>query len=169
MVKSCIRQTEDKQMRLNNSVNWSWTCCAMLLALTFVHWPNGAVSPVHAVEVDCVEGDESIECRAQAGDRGAIYVLGRRAYDNARESGDFSEALRLSRQLTDYGDKNGKRLLKMVHMQLGWGAHNDYVEAYGWLSEGIAGGDDYLVRWRGMLADKMTPDQLEQAKELTAD
>jgi len=36
------------------------------------------------------------------------------------------------------------------------------------LSEGIAGGDDYLVKWRGMLADKMTPDQLEQAKELTA-
>ena len=31
-----------------------------------------------------------------------------------------------------------------------------------------AGGDDYLVKWRGMLADKMTPDQLEQAKELKA-
>jgi hypothetical protein len=55
----------------------------------------------------------------------------------------------------------------MVHMQLGWGAHKDYVQAYVWLSEAIAGGSDYLVTWRKMLTEKMTPEQLAKAKELT--
>lgn len=63
------------------------------------------------------------------------------------------------------GDKNGERLLKMVYMQLGWGAHRDYVQAYGWLSEGIADGVKYLVTWREKLIAKMTPDQLAQAKK----
>jgi hypothetical protein len=119
-----------------------------------------------AEEPACPEGDGWLECRAKAGDRMAIYVLGRNAYDNARESGDFSEALRLSRDLAVTGDKNGERLLKMTQMQLGWGAHKDYVQAYVWLSEAIAGGSDYLVKWRAMLMEKMTPAQLAKAKEL---
>lgn len=155
-------------MHVNNSMNWSLGGVAILLALTFAPWPMDIVGPAYSEEVDCPEGDESIECRAQAGDRIAIYVLGRQAYDEARESGDFTEALGLSRQLVDMGDKNGKRLSKMVYMQLGWGAHNDYVQAYVWLSEAIAGGDDYLIKWRDMLGEKMPPDQLEQAKELTS-
>lgn len=141
---------------------------AILIALAYAPWPNGVANLVCAEETACPEGGASFECRAKAGDRMAIYVLGRRAYDDARETGDFSEALRRSRQLADEGDKNGKRLLKMVHMQLGWGAHNDYVQAYAWLSEAIAGGEDYLVKWRSMLTEKMTPDELETAKELTA-
>ncbi len=96
----------------------------------------------------------------------AIYVKGRDAYDGARTSGDFSEALALSRQLAAKGDKNGERLLKMVYLQLGWGAHRDYVQAYVWLSEGIAGGGDYLVAWRNKLMEKMTPEQVAEAKKL---
>lgn len=53
----------------------------------------------------------------------------------------------------------------MVYMQLGWGAHRDYVQAYSWLSEGIADGVKYLVTWREKLIAKMTPDQLAQAKK----
>ncbi len=98
--------------------------------------------------------------------RMAVYSKGRNAYDNARTSGDFSEALALSRQLAGKGDKNGERLLKMVYLQLGWGGHRDYVQAYKWLSEGIAGGADYLVRWRQILTEKMTADQLAEAKKM---
>ena len=70
---------------------------------------------------------------------GGVYVLGRNAYESGRESGDFTEALRLARQLDASGDKNGDRLLKMVYLQLGWGGHTDYVQAYVWLSEAMAG------------------------------
>jgi hypothetical protein len=140
---------------------------AILLAFASAPWFGGIARLSAAEDAACPEGDEWVECKAKAGDRMAIYVLGRNAYESARESGDFSEALRLSRQLAVTGDKNGERLLKMVHMQLGWGAHKDYVQAYVWLSEAIAGGSDYLVTWREMLTEKMTPEQLAKAKERT--
>ncbi len=141
---------------------------AVALALTSA-LGSGGITVSAAEEPACPEGDGWLECRAKAGDRMAIYVLGRNAYETARESGDFSEALRLSRELAVTGDKNGERLLKMTQMQLGWGAHKDYVQAYVWLTEAIAGGSDYLVKWRAMLMEKMTPAQLAKAKELAGD
>jgi len=139
---------------------------AFALGSVFALFPGGTATMAIAEEATCPEGDESLECKAQAGDRVALYVLGRNAYESGRESGDFTEALRMARQLDASGDKNGDRLLKMVHLQLGWGGHNDYVQAYVWLSEGIADGKDYLVSWRSRLAEKMSPDELAQAQEI---
>jgi hypothetical protein len=135
------------------------------LALAFVLSLMATISAAPAAEAKCPE-DNSAPCQAEEAERVAIYVKGRNAYDNARTSGDFSEALTLARQLAVQGDKNGERLLKMVYLQLGWGAHRDYVQAYGWLSEGIAGGEEYLVRWRKLLAEKMTAEQLAEAKKM---
>ena len=94
-----------------------------------------------------------------------MYAVGRNAYETARTSGDFSEAFDWAQRLNALGDKNGERLLKMVYMQMGWGAHHDYVQAYVWLSQGIVGGADYLVQWRKMLVEKMSPEQLAAAKQ----
>jgi len=127
---------------------------------------GGGIVPATAAETECPPGDGWVDCQAQKGDLMAVYVKGREAYEAARTSGDFSEALAISRQLAAKGDKNGERLLKMVYLQLGWGAHRDYVQAYVWLSEGIAGGADYLVTWRKTLAQKMTPEQIAEAKKL---
>jgi len=98
-----------------------------------------------------------------------VQPVGRSAYETARTSHDFTEALDWARRLDKMGDKNGERLLKMVYMQMGWGAHRDYVQAYAWLSEGIAGGAEYLVQWRKMLAEKMTPEQVAAAKKLAGE
>lgn len=138
----------------------------IVAGFAFANLPNGVVSLAAADQDACPEGDGWLECRAAAGDQMAIYRLGRTAYENARGSGDFTEALRLSRQLAAMDDKNGERLLKMVHMQLGWGAHKDHVQAYVWLSEDMAAGDDYLDKWIRMLAEKMTPEQLAEARAL---
>lgn len=143
-----------------------WIGIAMLVALASAPGIEGIATLAAAEETTCPEGDGWLECRAAAGDQRAIYRLGRTAYESARESGDFSEALRLSRQLAAAGDKNGERLLKMVHIQLGWGAHKDYVQAYVWLSEDMPGDDDYVGKWRNVLTEKMTPEQLEKAKSL---
>lgn len=139
---------------------------AILLALTCAPWAGGSAG-VCAAEPECPTGDEWVPCQARNGDRMAMYVMGRRAYEEARTSGDFTEALSWSRKLVSAGEKseNGERLLKMVYLQLGWGAHRDYVQAYVWLSEAIAAGGDYLVPWRKMLVEKMTPEQLAQAKK----
>jgi hypothetical protein len=143
------------------------TCkhAAVLLALAI-----GAATASHAEDQpQCPSGDGYIDCMAKAGDRMAIYVQGRDAYEAARQSSDFTEAVRIARQLAREHDKNGERLLKMVHLQLGWGAHRDYVQAYTWLSEDLAAGDDYIAGLRRNLADKMSAEQLAQAKQRTKD
>jgi hypothetical protein len=137
----------------------------MLLALLGT-LGGGFVESIAAQEGVCGAGEETIPCRAKAGDPVAMYVVGREAYETARTSGDFTEAMYWSRQLVAKGDKNGERLQKMVYLQLGWGAHRDYVQAYVWLTEGIVAGVDYLPPLRKKLMEKMTPEQLAKAKEL---
>ena len=85
-----------------------------------------------AAETACTSDDEAV-CKAEKDERMALYTLGRNAYDTARTSGDFTEAVRVSRKLATNGDKNGERLLKMVYIQLGSGAHRDNVQAYVWI------------------------------------
>jgi len=158
-------QPEPREQAINVSVvERSIIALAISFALAVVPVASG-ISPATAAETHCPSEDDSAPCQTDKDDRVAVYVRGRNAYDTARTSGDFSEALALSRRLAAQGDKNGERLLKMVYLQLGWGAHRDYVQAYVWLSEGIASGADYLVRWRKILAEKMTSEQLAEAKK----
>jgi TPR repeat protein len=142
----------------------SFVVLTIWTALASATWMGGIAEAV-AAESECPSGDEWVACAANKGDPMAMYAVGRKAYEDARTSGDFTEALSWSRKLAAAKEKNGERLLKMVYLQLGWGAHRDYVQAYVWLSEAIAGGDDYLVQWRKMLVDKMTPEQVAQAKK----
>ena len=113
---------------------------------------------------DCPRGEGWLECKAAAGDPLAIYRLARDAYDESRETGDFSEPLRMGRELAYEDDRNGKRLLKMVHLQLSWGNHKDYVQAYDWMVEDHEKGYDYLDKLIVNLAEQMTPEQLAQVK-----
>jgi hypothetical protein len=113
---------------------------------------------------ECPAGEQYIACQAKTGDKLAIYLQGRAAYDAGRDSGDFTKALEIARSLARQNDKNGERLLKMVHLQLSWGGHRDLVQAYTWLSEDLSQGDDYTVPLRKQLAQKMSAEQLKQAK-----
>lgn len=112
----------------------------------------------------CPQGDGYVDCMANAGDKMAIYVKGREAYEAARQSGDYTEALRIARSLDRADDENGERLLKMVDLQLSWGGHKDLVQAYVWLSEDLAAGKNYVAPLQRKLAQKMTPEQLQQAQ-----
>ena len=113
---------------------------------------------------ECASPDEAV-CKADKDERVALYSKGRESYEKARTTGDFTEAYTLARQLVIKNDKNGERLAKMVYMQLGWGNHRDFVQAYGWLNDGFLDGEKYLVAWREKLAEKMTPEQLAEAKK----
>jgi hypothetical protein len=75
----------------------------------------------------------------------------------------------MGRELAYQQDKNGERLLKMVHLQLSWGNHKDFVQAYDWMVEDQSKGFDYLDKLIGNLAEKMTPEQLARAKELAGE
>lgn len=139
---------------------------AFVVGVFLLPSPGALVGAAQVDEINCPEGDGWLECRAAAGDRLAIYRLGRMAYDKARETGDFSEPLRVGRELVAQHDKNGERLLKMTHLQLSWGHHKDNVQAYAWLVEDQKKGMDYLDKLIRDLGDRMTPDELAKAKEL---
>jgi len=113
---------------------------------------------------DCARGPEGNLCKAENGDPHAMYLIGREAYDAARESGDFGEAHMWATRSREAGFLGGKMLFKMVHLQAGQGLHHDPVEAHGWISTAIADGEDYLVRWQQRLEARMTPEQLKEAR-----
>lgn len=138
------------------------TSLAVSLAL-YAAFAMGGIRFASA-EPACASEDEAV-CKAENDERVTMYGAGRNAYENARTTGNFTEAYTIARKLASSGDKNGDRLYKMVNMQLGWGAHKDLVQAYVWLSEGVADGVDYVPLWRDKLAEKMTPEQLAEAKK----
>ena len=90
---------------------------------------------------ECPKDELWMECRAAQGDVLAIYVVARDSYDLAyaqvKEQGlaDFTQALMMGRQLVDMEERNGGRLLKMIHLQLSWGNHIDRDQALAWLKE----------------------------------
>src|SRR5262245_53441785 len=117
----------------------------------------------------CPPGPEGNRCKAENGDPRAMYMIGREAYDEARTTGDFSEAYMWASRSKEADFLGGRMLLKMVYLQAGEGLHHDYVEAHGWLSAAIADGDDYLVPWERRLEAKMTPEQIAEAHRLEAE
>lgn len=118
---------------------------------------------------ECPPGPEGNRCKAENGDPRAMYLIGREAYDEARKTGDFSEAYMWASRSKEAGFLGGKMLYKMVHLQAGEGLHNDYVEAHRWITSAIADGADYLVPWKRRLETKMTPEQIAEAHSLEAE
>jgi hypothetical protein len=59
--------------------------------------------------------------------------------------------------------------MKQVYVQLALGTHKNYVEAHRWLQEAIANEEKYtrldITRLLDQLAEKMTPEQLAEAKK----
>lgn len=112
---------------------------------------------------DCAPGPEGNRCKAENGDPRAMYLIGREAYLEARENGDFSEAYMWATRSKEAGFLAGRMLFKMVHMQAGDGLHKDYVEAHKWLTAAVDGGADYLVPYKRRLEARMTKDQIAEA------
>jgi hypothetical protein len=99
----------------------------------------------------------------------ALFIKGRDAFAQGRETGDFREARGYALELIGRGDtRHGGALMKFVYLQLGQGVHKNLVEAYRWVAADIAAGASYkrlnLERILDQLAGKMTPEQLSEAK-----
>lgn len=122
-----------------------------------------SIASVDASANDCAPGPEGNRCKAENGDPRAMYLIGREAYLEARESGDFAEAYMWATRAKEAGFLAGRMLFKMVHMQAGDGLHSDYVEAHNWLTSAIDDGADYLVPYKRRLEARMTNDQIAEA------
>jgi hypothetical protein len=99
-----------------------------------------------------------------------LFIKGRDAFDQGRETGDFREAQGYAAELMARKDmKHGKGLMKYIYLQLGQGAHRDLVEAYRWVAADIAAGVTYprldLDALLKKIAARMTPEQLQEARQ----
>ena len=97
-----------------------------------------------------------------------IYKQGRDEYEKARKSGDFTKVYHIASELAGMKDRRGRMMLKMVHIQLGWGKHNNLPEAYMWLDKAVKDGIDYAPKWLERITQLMTVKQLEEAKQKIA-
>lgn len=127
-------------------------------------------TPLHAEEEDafkCMSEDEK-EC-AFENESMALFIKGRDAYDTGRVTGDLSEARKIAKELVQRKNKYGKRMMKMIYMQLATGTHKNFVEAHRWVQEGIVNEEKYarldLNRVLEQLSVKMTPEQLAEAQK----
>jgi len=137
-------------------IKYCFSAVMLLGAATF--------SGVYAADDEtCPKGENWVKCRAAEGDVLAIYVLGKESYDRVYEQvkstgmGDFTEPLNFGRELVDKKERNGKRLLKMVHLQLSWGNHVNRDQALRWLKE------DYEQRkldYLPVLINRLAPGQV---------
>ena len=143
---------------------------ALMMIFTLAPWADDFVL-VKAADPDCASETDKVPCLAEKRDPMAMYMMGRRAYDAGRKSGDLTEALVWAFKVVKVNQRIGNQMLKMLYLQMGGGVHRDFVQAYLWISEAIASDEKYgyLVPWRKRLAAKMSPEQLEQATRLAAD
>ena len=140
---------------------------ALFAAMTLY---SGAVVHATAADPDCASEEDKVPCLAAKGDPMAMYMMGRRAYEGARVSGDFTEALAWGQKVIKVRRHTGNMMLKMVYLQLGAGEHRDYVQAHVWLREAIDRREEnlYLIPWLERLEARMEPEQIERAKQLAA-
>ncbi len=122
-----------------------------------------AAAPAVA-ESRCPAGPEGNLCKAENGDPMAMYMVGREAYAEGREKGDLSAAREWALRSRSAGYRGGRMLLKMIYVQMGEGTHHDYVQAHIWLTDAIQAGDEYLEPWRERLEEKMSSEQLAEAR-----
>ncbi|HBZ18594.1 MAG TPA: hypothetical protein DEO41_04270 [Betaproteobacteria bacterium] len=133
------------------------------LAVTFLCVTAAFSTTAIAEEIlECPKDEFWMECRAAQGDVLAVYMVARDSYDRAYaqvkegQLADFTQALEMGRELVDQKEKNGARLLKMVHLQLSWGNHIDGDQALAWLKEDQDQRDlDYLP----VLINRLAPGQ----------
>ena len=120
--------------------------------------------------VACAAEEDKVPCLAALEDPMAMYMMGRRAYEGGRTTGDFTDALAWGRKIIKVRRHTGNMLLKMVYLQLGAGEHRDYVQANAWLRQAIDAREDnmYLIPWLERLETRMEPEQIEKAKRLAA-
>jgi hypothetical protein len=86
----------------------------------------------------------------------------------AYQKGDYSTAFKEFKPLADQGDARAQDLLGDMY-ELGMGVTQDYVQAHMWFNIASANGNANARKNRDIVANKMSPKQLEQAQKLASD
>ena len=117
---------------------------------------------------------EAIKAKAEKGDAGAQYKLGRAYY----LGNDYTEAAKWYRRAADQGNADAQYGLGHWYF-IGVGVPRDYIEAYKWCDLAAAHLSDYragkTISARadcrielGVIEERMTPEQIAEAQQLAA-
>lgn len=131
---------------------------ATLLATASGAWAEDAFKCMEETQEKCDFENENLR----------LFIEGRDAFERGMESGDFTDTRVIGQKLAGRKNKYGNRLLKMVYVQVGFGKHKDFVQAYRWLDEEMKAGHGFarldLEKTMAKLTALMTPEQLAQAR-----
>jgi len=111
---------------------------------------------------------EAVKWYRKAADQGvdrAQYNLGV-MYDNGQGvTQDYAAAVRWYRMAADQGYAGAQHSLGFMYNK-GWGVTQDYVQAHMWYNLAATQGEKRARKFRDLLAEKMTPDQIAEAQRL---
>ena len=123
---------------------------------------------------DCPSGLDGNLCRAENGDRRAMYMVARAAYVKENEAikdgakiVDFSHAYEWAWKSKKLGFQGGNSVLKMIYVNATM--HKDSIEAHRWITRALNDGEDYLVLWQQRLEESMTQAQIQEANSKILD
>ena len=103
---------------------------------------------------------------AEQGHLFAQYNLGV-MYDNGLGvPEDDKEAVKWYRKAAEQGDADAQNNLGVMY-GFGKGVPQDYVTAYAWYNIAQANGNAKAKEWKGIVAKKMTPDQIAEGQKLS--
>ncbi|MEO0319028.1 MAG: hypothetical protein RL404_2705 [Pseudomonadota bacterium] len=132
---------------------------AALLATASGAWAEDAFKCMEETQEKCDFENENMR----------LFIQGRDAFEVAMESGDFSETRAIGQKLAERKNKYGNRLLKMVYVQVGFGKHKNFVQAWHWLDDEMKAGHGFarldLEKTQAKLEALMTPEQLAEARK----
>ena len=111
---------------------------------------------------------EQLRKKAEAGDAEAQYNLGV-VYAYGYGKGlpqDDKEAVKWYRKAADQGYAGAQYNLGQMY-RIGKGVPQDYIQSYAWFNLAGANGHDDAKKAKADLANKMTPEQIARARELS--
>lgn len=104
---------------------------------------------------------------ADQGNSAGQWMIGALYADGKGVSANNAEAVNWYRRSADQGNAIGQRLLGEMY-EKGRGVAQNYVQAYMWLTLALENGDVVAADIRYAFANKMTQDQISEAKKLAS-
>ena len=112
-----------------------------------------------------VEAVKGYRMAAEQGNADAQLNLGMLYYTGLGVRQDYAEAVKWFRGAAEQGEADAQVSLGLMY-QAGQGVPKDYVQAHMWFTLAAARGSENARKGRRIVADKMTPGQINEAQRL---
>ena len=157
---------DGKGVRQNYSEALKWLHKAAQQGLASAEYNIGLMYDIgQGVPQDYLEALKWYRKATEQGNADALTSVGMMHYSGKGVTKDYSEALQWYRKAAEQG--NGIAQNNIGHMyREGRGVSQDYVRAYMWFYLAAEQGQVIANKNRDLLAKKMTPEQITQAKEM---